>query len=59
VSASTTSGFQFIDISSISLEIKILLMILMLIGGCAFSTAGGKVGRLLQIAQKLKEKNSY
>jgi trk/ktr system potassium uptake protein len=57
VSASTTSGFQFIDISSISLEIKILLMILMLIGGCAFSTAGGiKVGRLLQIAQKLTKR---
>jgi trk system potassium uptake protein TrkH len=57
VSASTTSGFQFIDISTISLEIRILLMILMLIGGCAFSTAGGiKVGRLLQIAQKLTKR---
>ena len=57
VSASTTSGFQFIDISSISLETKILLMILMFIGGCAFSTAGGiKVGRLLQIAQKLTKR---
>ena len=57
VSASTTTGFQFIDISSISLEIKILLMILMLIGGCAFSTAGGiKVGRLLQITQKLTKR---
>lgn len=57
VSASTTSGFQFIDISSISFETKIQLIILMLIGGSAFSTAGGiKVGRLLQIAQKLTKR---
>jgi trk system potassium uptake protein len=57
VSASTTSGFQFIDISSISYEAKVLLTILMLIGGTAFSTAGGiKVGRLLQIVQKLTKR---
>ena len=54
VSASTNSGFQYINMSSIPFESKILLILIMLIGGCAFSTAGGiKVGRLLYIAQKL------
>jgi trk system potassium uptake protein len=54
VSASTTSGFQYINMSSIPFESKILLILIMLIGGCAFSTAGGtKVGRLLYIVQKL------
>ncbi len=57
VSASTTSGFQFINIPSLPEEGKIMLIILMLIGGTAFSTAGGiKVGRILQIAQKLTNK---
>lgn len=57
VSASTTSGFQFINIPSLPDEGKIMLIILMLIGGTAFSTAGGiKVGRILQIAQKLTNK---
>jgi trk system potassium uptake protein len=54
VSASTTSGFQYINMSLIPDESKILLIIIMLIGGCAFSSAGGiKVVRLLQIAQKI------
>ena len=54
ISASTTTGFQFIDISSLSDSAKIMLIILMLIGGTAFSTAGGiKIGRILQITQKL------
>ena len=53
VSASTNSGFQYINMSSIPFESKILLILIMLIGGCAFSTAGGiKVGRLLYIVQK-------
>jgi trk system potassium uptake protein TrkH len=58
VSASTTSGFQFIDISSLSTDGKIVLIMLMLIGGTAFSTAGGiKAGRVLQIFQKLTKRN--
>ncbi len=57
ISASTNTGFQFIDISSLSESGKIMLIIIMLIGGTAFSTAGGiKVGRILQIAQKLTNK---
>ncbi len=54
LSALTTSGFQFADIPMLSAEGKIMLITLMLIGGTAFSTAGGiKVGRILQIAQKM------
>ena len=57
VSAMTTSGFQFADIPLLSAEGKIMLITLMLIGGTAFSTAGGiKVGRILQIAQKMTRK---
>jgi trk/ktr system potassium uptake protein len=59
VSVSTTSGFQFINISSISFQAKILLIILMLVGGTAFSTAGGiKVGRLLQIVHTLTNRRT-
>jgi trk system potassium uptake protein TrkH len=54
VSASTTTGFQFLNLSEFSIESKILLMLLMLIGGCAFSTAGGiKIARLIFIFQTL------
>src|SRR5919112_2276405 len=54
VSASTTTGFQFLNLSEFSVESKILLILLMLIGGCAFSTAGGiKIARLIFIFQKL------
>ena len=59
VSASTSAGFQFISIPSISFQAKILLIILMLVGGTAFSTAGGiKVGRLLQIFHKLTKRKT-
>lgn len=54
ISASTNSGFQFIDISILPYSSKVILMALMLIGGTAFSTAGGiKVGRILQIFQRI------
>ncbi|HYF99747.1 MAG TPA: potassium transporter TrkG [Candidatus Saccharimonadales bacterium] len=57
ISAATNSGFQFIDISLITIESKVILIIAMLIGGTAFSTAGGiKVGRLLHIIQKATRK---
>ncbi|MDQ3083456.1 MAG: CBS domain-containing protein [Thermoproteota archaeon] len=57
ISAATNSGFQFIDIAQISIEAKMVLIIAMLIGGTAFSTAGGiKVGRLLHIIQKITGK---
>src|SRR5215207_1837444 len=54
VSASTTTGFQFIDLSLLSVNGKILLIVLMLIGGTAFSTAGGiKIARLMLIVEKI------
>jgi trk system potassium uptake protein len=57
ISASTNSGFQYINMSSIPFESRILLIVIMLIGGCAFSTAGGiKVGRLLHFAQRLTKR---
>ncbi len=60
VSASTTTGFQFIDLSLLSVNGKILLIVLMLIGGTAFSTAGGiKIARLLLIFQKLLYRKNY
>jgi len=55
VSASTTTGFSFINLSYLSLEGKLFLIFVMLVGGTAFSTAGGiKIARLLLILQKLK-----
>ncbi|HEU4482659.1 MAG TPA: CBS domain-containing protein, partial [Nitrososphaeraceae archaeon] len=48
ISASTTTGFQFLDLSHLSDNGKLLIIVLMLIGGTAFSTAGGiKIARLL------------
>jgi len=59
VSASTNTGFQYIDVSLLSMEGKILLIVLMLIGGTAFSTAGGiKVGRIMQIFQKITKRKT-
>jgi len=57
LSAATTTGFQFMDITLLSDQGKFFLIILMLIGGTAFSTAGGiKVGRILLLIQKLTNK---
>ncbi len=59
VSASTNTGFQYIDVSLLSMEGKILLIVLMLIGGTAFSTAGGiKVGIIMQIFQKITKRKT-
>jgi trk system potassium uptake protein TrkH len=60
VSASTTTGFQFIDLSQLSIYGKILLIVVMLVGGTAFSTAGGiKIARLMLIFGKLSNKKKY
>src|SRR5688572_22964287 len=60
ISASTTTGFQFIDLSTLSIYGKILLIVVMLVGGTAFSTAGGiKIARLLLIFQKLINNKKY
>ena len=55
ISTSTTEGFQIIDFMEIGNAPMILLFVLMIIGGCGFSTAGGlKVFRLQQIFQLRK-----
>jgi len=57
ISAATTTGFQFIDMSNLSVQGKIEFIIIMLIGGTAFSTAGGiKIARLILIFKILKKK---
>ncbi len=58
ISASTTTGFQFL-IVELSDGGKILLIILMLVGGTAFSTAGGiKITRFLYIFKKMGQKTN-
>lgn len=58
VSASTTTGFQFIDLTVIPVEAKVVLMLLMMVGGTAFSTAGGiKIGRFLFVFRRLAKKD--
>jgi trk system potassium uptake protein TrkH len=58
VSASTTTGFQFIDLTAMPAGAKVVLMLLMMIGGTAFSTAGGiKIGRFLFVFRRLLKKD--
>jgi trk system potassium uptake protein TrkH len=57
ISASTTTGFQFIDLSHLSVGGKVVLIVIMLIGGTAFSTAGGiKIARLIIIFKSLRKR---
>lgn len=59
ISASTTTGFQYLDIHSLPSAPKIFLVIVMLVGGATFSTAGGiKVGRLVVLYQELAKKKA-
>ncbi|MGH9925979.1 MAG: TrkH family potassium uptake protein, partial [Nitrososphaeraceae archaeon] len=59
ISASTTSGFQYLNIQSIPYAAKIFLILIMLVGGTAFSTAGGiKVGRFVVLYQEFAKKSS-
>jgi trk system potassium uptake protein len=58
ISASTTTGFQLVNLESISIEAKIILVIVMLIGGMAYSTAGGiKFDRLILVMRTLLRGN--
>ena len=50
VATSTTAGFQIVDMSTLDATPKFLLTVLMIVGGCGFSTAGGiKIFRILNI----------
>jgi trk system potassium uptake protein len=54
ISGSTTTGFQYLNIQSLPYTAKILMTLMMLVGGTAFSTAGGiKVGRFILLYQEL------
>jgi trk system potassium uptake protein len=58
ISGSTTSGFQYLDIQSTPYGAKIFLIMIMLIGGTAFSTAGGiKVGRFVVLYEEFTKKS--
>src|SRR5215213_1668656 len=60
ISASTTTGFQFIDLSLLSVTHKIWLVVLMVIRETAFSTAGGiKIARLMLIIEKIIHKKKH
>lgn len=57
ISAATNTGFQFINPAELSFGEKTLLIVLMLIGGAAFSTAGGfKITRLIYVFRKITGK---
>lgn len=50
VSASTTTGFQTINLDNLDIISITILIVTMFIGGCGFSTAGGfKIFRLIKI----------
>lgn len=50
VSASTTTGFQTINLQNLNPVAGTVIVIAMLVGGCGFSTAGGlKVFRLIKL----------
>jgi len=50
ISASTTAGIQLPNTGMLELEPRMILVILMFIGGCGFSTAGGiKIFRFMQM----------
>jgi trk system potassium uptake protein TrkH len=57
VSTSTTTGFQYLDVQSAAPAPKVFLIVLMLVGGAAFSTAGGiKVGRFVILYQEFAKR---
>lgn len=61
ISASTTAGLQQYSLENLELPAHIILIVLMFIGGCGFSTAGGfKVFRLFPLfdCKKLFKKKS-
>ncbi len=56
VSMSSSTGFSFIPLTSLSSTLMSMLIVLMLIGGCTFSMAGGiRVSRLVAFAKSVKE----
>lgn len=59
ISAATTTGFQFIDLSTLSDGAKLFLIGVMFIGGTSLSTAGGiRIVRLLLIGKAITHTTS-
>lgn len=61
IAASTTAGFEISNLQDVNQAAKTILILLMFIGGCGFSTAGGiKVYRLISLrnAKKMFRKKS-
>ena len=55
ISASTTAGLQYENLSGLDSAARVVLIILMFVGGCGFSTAGGfKVFRLFHLKDCMK-----
>jgi trk system potassium uptake protein TrkH len=58
ISSSTTTGFQYLNFQSTPYAAKLFLIVIMLIGGTAFSTAGGiKVGRFIVLYEEFTKKS--
>jgi trk system potassium uptake protein TrkH len=57
ISASTNTGFQYINMQSLPGAAKVFMIVLMMVGGTAFSTAGGiKVGRFVILYQEFAKR---
>lgn len=63
ISGSTTTGFQTMSLQNVGPVAGLALIVVMLVGGCGFSTAGGlkifRLFRLVQIRKLFKEKVSH
>ena len=56
VSMSSSTGYEYITITSLNSTALSIFIVLMLIGGCAFSMAGGiRVSRLIAFAKSIKQ----
>jgi trk system potassium uptake protein TrkH len=56
VSMSSSTGYYYIPLTSFNSTVISIFIVLMLIGGCAFSMAGGiRVSRLITFAKSIKE----
>lgn len=56
ISAMSTSGFSYVSIAGLNDSVKLLLVLLMFIGGASFSTAGGiKLYRFLLIIKSIPQ----
>jgi trk system potassium uptake protein TrkH len=56
VSMSSSTGFSFIPLASLSSTLLSILIVLMLVGGCSFSMAGGiRISRVIDFGKSVKQ----